>query len=75
VPTHFYKIVFGKDESDKWRAVGFVVENRPYDRNTTSFEDTIKSIDWIEAHTGITFMPDLDDALAAKLKRNPGRMW
>jgi hypothetical protein len=35
----------------------------------------IRSIDWIEAHTGITFMPDLDDALAAKLKRNPGQLW
>jgi endonuclease G, mitochondrial len=75
VPTHFYKVVFGKDENGAWRAVGFVVENRPYDMKTTSFEDTIKSIDWIEARTGITFMPDLDDALASKLKRNPGRMW
>jgi DNA/RNA endonuclease G (NUC1) len=75
VPTHFYKVVFGKDENGAWRAVGFVAENRPYDMKRTSFEDTIKSIDWIEARTGITFMPDLDDALASKLKRNPGRMW
>jgi endonuclease G, mitochondrial len=62
VPTHFYKIVFGKDEKGEWRAVAFVVENRPYDKSV-KFEDVIKSIDWIEARTGITFMPDLDDAL------------
>jgi hypothetical protein len=66
--------VFGKNETGESRAVGFVVENRAYDANA-KFEDTIKSIEWIEAHTGILFMPDLDDAAAAKLKRNPGRMW
>jgi endonuclease G, mitochondrial len=75
VPTHFYKVVFGKDRKGKWRAVGFVVENRPYDTKKTKFEDTIQSIDWIEAHTGITFMPEMDDAVAAKLKQNPGQMW
>ena len=74
VPTHFYKVVFGKDEKGDWRAVGFVVENRAYDKKA-KFEDTIKSIEWIEERTGITFMPDMDDALQAKLIRNPGRMW
>jgi endonuclease G len=74
VPTHFYKIVFGKDEKGAWRTVGFVVENRPYDKNA-KFEDAIKSVDWIERHTGVVFMPDLDDAIATKLKRDPGRMW
>jgi endonuclease G, mitochondrial len=74
VPTHFYKIVFGKDEGGRWQAVGFVVENRPYDKKT-KFEDTIQSISWIEEHTGLTFMPDLDDALAARLKRNKGKMF
>lgn len=74
VPTHFYKVVFGKDEKGAWRAVGFAVENRAYDKKA-KFEDVIVSIDWIEAHTGITFMPDLDDATAAKLKRNPGQFW
>src|SRR5205085_1896067 len=52
VPTHFYKIVFGKDEQGESRAVGFVVENRAYDKKA-KFEDVIKSIDWIEARTGI----------------------
>jgi endonuclease G len=74
VPTHFYKVVVGKDENREWRAVGFVVENRPYDKNA-KFEDTIKSIEWIEERTGITFMPELDDALQARLKRKPGRLW
>ena len=74
VPTHFYKIAFGKDEKGAWRAVGFVVENRGYEKGA-KFEAVIKSIDWIEARTGITFMPDLDDAVAAKLKRNPGQLW
>jgi len=74
VPTHFYKIVFGKDENGAWRAVGFAVENRPYDKGE-KFADTIKSIEWIEQRTGITFMPDLDDALQAQLKRSPGHMW
>jgi endonuclease G, mitochondrial len=74
VPTHFYKVAFGKDEKGAWRAVGFVVENRGYEKGA-KFEAVIKSIDWIEARTGITFMPDLDDAVAAKLKRNPGQLW
>jgi endonuclease G len=47
VPTHFYKVVFGKDEDKQWRAVGFVVENRKYDTKTTKFEDTIQIIYWI----------------------------
>ncbi|HEY6343001.1 MAG TPA: hypothetical protein VIY49_16025 [Bryobacteraceae bacterium] len=51
-----------------------MVENRPYDKKT-KFEDTIQSISWIEEHTGLTFMPDLDDALAASLKRNKGNMF
>ncbi len=74
VPTHFYKVVFARDENGAPRAIGFVVENRPYDK-TSKFEDVIKSIEWIEERTGITFMPQLDDALQAKLKRTPGRMW
>jgi endonuclease G len=73
VPTHFYKIVFSKDERADWRAVGFVVENRPYDKRTR-FEDTIRSISWIEERTGLIFMPDLDEAVQARLKRNKGRM-
>jgi endonuclease G len=74
VPTHFYKIVFGKDGTGEWRAVGFVVENRAYDKKTT-FNDTIQSLAWIEERTGITFMPELDEALQAKLKRKKGQMW
>lgn len=74
VPTHFYKIVFGKDDRNQWRAVGFVVENRAYDKKT-KFADVIQSISWIEERTGLTFMPDLDDATQNKLKRNKGALF
>ena len=62
------------ETSGQWRAVGFVVENRSYDKKT-KFEDVIQSISWIEERTGITFMPDLDDSVQTRLKRNKGQLF
>ena len=58
VPTHFYKIVAAKD-GDTWKAVGFMLENKSQ-ATPADFSVFIKPIDWIEAHTGLDFMPDLD---------------
>lgn len=74
VPTHFYKVVFGKNDKGQMRAVAFVLENKEAPKGAT-FESVIQSIEWIEDRTGITFMPDLDTAVSAKLKHTPGKLF
>ena len=38
-------------------------------------EQYIQSVDWIELHTGLTFMPDLTAAQRIQLKKNKSPMW
>lgn len=81
VPTHFYKIVVAKDATDKWQAIGFVLENWAYPRAPGAnydFAPFVQAIDWIEERTGINFMPLLeedDQDLEERLERNPGQLW
>ncbi len=72
VPTHFYKIVVVTQPSMK--AIAFVAENRGYPR-PFNFAALIKSIDWVEEHAGINFMPELTAAEEADLEKNPSAMW
>lgn len=64
VPTHFYKIVIDATELSAPTAIAFVVENR---RHTIAadgprFTDAnTRPIRWIEARTGIDFMPAIED--------------
>jgi endonuclease G, mitochondrial len=61
VPTHFYKIIIAPEPGggpDEWQTIAFVLENRKYP-GLSNFTPHIKSIDWIEARTGIDFMPEL----------------
>jgi endonuclease G len=61
VPTHFYKIILRPTASgaDHWEAIAFVLENKKY-KAPYDFADYIHSIDWIEARTGLDFLPDMD---------------
>lgn len=72
VPTHFYKIVVVTQPTLK--AIAFVAENRGYPK-PFDFAALIKSIDWIEEHAGINFMPELTAAEEAALERNPSPMF
>jgi endonuclease G len=69
VPTHFYKIV-AFHEAGRWRTVAFVVEHRPYPKGT-ALDETITTVDWIEARTGLDFLPQLsaEDAAAIESAR------
>jgi endonuclease G len=75
VATHFYKIIVARNPvTKKDEAIAFVVKNekpaKPYD-----LSDFITSIDWIEEHTAINFMPQLSPAEEARLERAPAKMW
>lgn len=62
VPTHLYKIVIAPEAgSGKLKVIAFVMKNEPYSR-PFRFEKYLKSIDWIEARTGLNFMPDIATA-------------
>lgn len=76
VPTHFYKIVVGKNTAGHWQCVAFVMENKEYPRNY-DLSQAIRTVKWIEDHTGINFMPELDEEpqLRQELERTPGRLW
>jgi endonuclease G len=72
VPTHFYKIVITFDH-DTPRCVAFVMENKKYVHATRyNFRPYIKSVAWIEARTGLNFMPDLPANLVKQLERTEG---
>lgn len=72
-PTHFYKIVVARD-GEAWKAVAFVLENQ---RQPTpeDFSAFIRPIDWIEEHTGLDFMPDLDPLSEQTVEGSPGEVW
>lgn len=73
VPTHFFKIV-AIAQADQWEVIALVVENRAYAR-PFELSKLIRSVDWIEARTGIDFMPDLDKALAEKIESQEPALW
>lgn len=74
VPTHFYKILVAKNSQDQWEAISFVLENRKYPK-PYDFSDYIRSIDWIEEHSGIDFLPDLAVEQEAALEAQPADLW
>ena len=74
VPTHFYKIVIAPAAGGSWQAIAFVMENRSYER-PFHFEKYIQSISWIEKHTGLDFMPDMDLREQRRLEGKPSPMW
>jgi len=63
IPTHLYKIILSKSDAGKWEALAVVMKNEKYSAHGDAgwdFTPYLKSIDWIEARTGINFMPQLD---------------
>jgi endonuclease G len=74
VPTHFYKIVVGQTSDQKTKAVAFVLENRSYPADP-DWSTLVKPIDWIEARTGLDFMPRLDAASEQQLERQSGQLF
>jgi endonuclease G, mitochondrial len=73
VPTHFYKIVVVQDGT-AWKSIAFVLPNVNY-TPPYHLEQYITSIDWIEQHTGINFMPDLDAQERSSLETHSSTMW
>jgi endonuclease G, mitochondrial len=73
VPTHLFKIVLahkiGASAGD-WEAVAFVMPNKKYDPGET-FNDYLKSIDWIEERSGFDFFPKLSKDKEVELERVP----
>jgi endonuclease G len=74
VPTHFYKIVIGKNSAGKQEAIGFVMENTSYNP-PYDFGQYIKPIEWIEKITGIDFMPGLDRDEKRQLEHTASPLW
>lgn len=70
VPTHFYKVFLVKDHKATWHAIGFVMENQGYPK-PWHFDDYIKSVKWIEDHTGIDFFPNADPREKHRLEDAP----
>jgi endonuclease G len=80
VPTHFYKIVVAQNDESEWESIAFVFENRRYDREREGnydFRPFVRSIDWIEARTGIDFLPHLsaNETLETKLEAKSSKLW
>jgi endonuclease G len=73
VPTHFYKIVVVKD-NDQWKSIAFVIPNQEF-KSPYHPENYRQSIEWIEQHTGIKFMPDLSAQQRAQLEPQVSEMW
>jgi endonuclease G len=74
VPTHFYKILMATNSTGKWESIAFVLPNI----KTVQVEDWphyLVSIDWIEDHTGLNFMPDLNAAEEKRLERTASPLW
>ncbi len=73
VPSHFYKIV-AADKGGKWKATGYVFENRTY-RRPYEWESHVRTVERIEKKTGLNFMPELTREMEEKLVRNKGAFW
>lgn len=70
VPTHFFKILVGKDSHGKPQAIAFFMEHRKQEK-PYHFEKNVTSIRWLETQTGLDFMPDLDPATANAVESQP----
>jgi endonuclease G len=72
IPTHFYKIVITFDHETP-RCVAFVLENKKYPHTAHyDFRPYVKSVSWIEARTGLNFMPNLPANLEKRLEHTEG---
>jgi endonuclease G, mitochondrial len=74
VPTHFYKIIIVKD-GGTWKSIAFVMPNVKTYKSPYHLEQYIQSVNWIENHTGLTFMPNLTAAQRIALKNKNSPMW
>jgi len=76
VPTHFYKIIEWQTQNGKWQGAAVVMKNqktpftRPY-----HFNNYVKSISWIEEHTGFNFNPDLAGNETDSVERHANLIW
>lgn len=64
IPTHLFKIVLAPGAEGKWETIAVVLENRDYPPDPgggyrQSLRAGLRSIDWIEAHTGLNFLSAL----------------
>lgn len=74
VPTHFYKIIVVKD-GGSYKAIAFVLPNVATFKPPYNLPQYIQSIEWVEDHTGLTFMPGLSAAQRIALKKTRPAMW
>jgi endonuclease G len=74
VPTHFYKIVIVKDGA-AWKSIAFVMPNVSTYKSPYHLEQYIRSVSWIEQHTGLNFMPGLSAQQAQNLEAHASPMW
>lgn len=74
VPTHLYKIVLAPAGGGRWEVIAFVVENRAYPA-PFDLPSLVKSVDWIEARTGIDFFPGMLPAAQAELEAQTPAWW
>ena len=63
-----------KDSAGRWDAIAFVMENHGYPR-PFDFSVFERSVDWIEAHAGLDFMPDLDSAEEPRVEGTTPALW
>jgi endonuclease G, mitochondrial len=73
VPTHFFKVVVAKNNG-KLQAIGFVMQNKAYPKDF-DLAKAIQSLRWIEDHTGLDFLPNLDVAEQNRLEATASAMW
>lgn len=73
VPTHFYKIIV-VPQGESWKSIAFVVPNQDF-KKPYIHEPYLTSVEWIEQHTGLNFMPDLSAAQRLKLETHTSAMW
>ena len=73
VPLYFYKIILVRDGS-AWKAIAFVLPNTDFKR-PFHLEPYITSVEWIESHTGITFMPRMRGQERRALVSTVSDMW
>ena len=75
VPTHFFKMVAARWRSDsQLHVIAFVMTNaaqpKPYD-----FASDIVSVQWVEQHTGLKFLPQLSEAERERLEQATPPLW
>jgi endonuclease G len=71
VPTHLFKIVVAEIDG-RIEALGFVMAN---DHPGPDFQNSVESIDWIEAATGIDFMPQMGAQDVQRVESARGPVW